>query len=557
MERSLLYRAVAYTLLVVAAVVVLTPSVAGWLGKDDKLPAVFEKYVAKKAKILLGLDLQGGLHLVYEVQVDKAVSDKADRVAADLEERLRKDKHVTAVRFEREGPGVILVAFQNPSDASKLDKEFIRGERGHFFEESRDPQKGIVRIKIEDSYVDDLRKYAMAQSKETIGNRANRLGVAEPSVFVKGQNIIIELPGAHPSDFERIKNMIGRTAQLEFKMVDDGSPYMEKLATVFDLKKSEFSGITVGHDSWTAKTDGTPHHDTFLQSKDRKELERFLAWVPKDQQPPSDHEFGFELSSRHSEEPSSTPRWRTYYLKKRAELTGEYLTDAEANWDQQTNEPEVSIILDRTGADLFERLSGANVGRKMAIILDDKINSAPTFNERIPGGHARITMGGGAYADPTKIFDEAKDLCGILRSGSLPAPLKKAYEMQIGPTLGRDAVDKAKSAMVVGTIIVVLFMLLYYRLSGFIADVAMVVNILLQLAILALAHATLTLPGIAGVVLTVGMAVDANIIVYERIREELRAGRTPRGAVEAGFGRAFWTVFDAHITALVACIVLY
>jgi preprotein translocase subunit SecD len=191
----------------------------------------------------------------------------------------------------------------------------------------------------------------------------------------------------------------------------------------------------------------------------------------------------------------------------------------------------------------------------MAIILDEKINSAPVIESRIGGGKARITMGG--FQDPFQLQQEAKDLVAVLRTGALPAPLKKTFETQVGPTLGKDAVEKAKFSMLIGSLAVILFMLIYYRVSGLIADVAMVLNIVYQLAILAMAGATLTLPGIAGVVLTVGMAVDANIIIYERIREELRAGKSSRGAVEAGFGRAFWTVFDAHVTNLVAAIVLY
>ncbi|MGZ3408015.1 MAG: protein translocase subunit SecD, partial [Polyangia bacterium] len=240
---------------------------------------------------------------------------------------------------------------------------------------------------------------------------------------------------------------------------------------------------------------------------------------------------------------------------RRAELTGEYIQDAEVSWDQQTGRPEVSLTFDHEGAVLFEKATSASIGRKMAIILDEKVNSAPVIEGRIGGGHARITMGG--FSDPFQLQNEAKDLVAVLRTGALPAPLKKTHQMQVGPTLGKDAVDKAKFAMTVGSLLVIFFMLIYYRVSGLIANIAMVLNIVYQLAVLAALGATLTLPGIAGVVLTVGMAVDANIIIYERIREELRAGKSARGAVEAGFGRAFWTVFDAHVTNLVAGIVLY
>jgi preprotein translocase subunit SecD len=332
---------------------------------------------------------------------------------------------------------------------------------------------------------------------------------------------------------------------------------MKKAAAIAVQKKTEFPGIEVGHDGWSEKDSGVQHSDVYLRDKDKAELDKFFASLTGDDAVPSDHEIGYEQVSSKDEEGTATPDklWRTYYLHRRAALTGEYLTDAEVNWDPQTGRPEVSVQFDHEGANLFEKASAASIGRKMAIILDERIQSAPVIETRIGGGKARITMGG--FGDPFQLQQEAKDLVAVLRTGALPAPLKKTFETQVGPTLGKDAVDKAKFSMMIGSLAVIFFMLLYYRLSGFIADLAMVLNNVYQMAILALLQATLTLPGIAGVVLTVGMAVDANIIIYERIREELRAGKSARSAVEAGFGRAFWTVFDAHVTNLVAAIVLY
>ena len=556
MDRSWYYRVTLYTLLTIASVVLLVPTFATWMGKDDQLPTWVKKHLQKK--IMLGLDLQGGLHLVYEVQVDKAVGDKADRLSGEIEEKLHKEKKVKEVRIEREGSLELVARFKDPADAAKLDREMLKEYRGHLFEDGRDPQKGEVRLKIDSDYVDELKDYAIRQGVETIRNRVDKLAVSEPTIIRKGNDIVVELPGLRPEDFERVKNLIGRTAQLEFKMGDDGSEYMKKLASIASAKKTEFPGIEIGNDGWTEKDSGTPHQDVYLRDKDRGELERFLGSLTDADRVPSDREIGYEQVSSRDEDGNASAKgetWRTHYLHKRAELTGEYITDAEVNWDQQTGRPEVSITFDREGANLFEKASGSNIGRKMAIILDEKINSAPVIESRIGGGRARITMGG--FQDPFQLQQEAKDLVAVLRTGALPAPLKKTFETQVGPTLGRDAVDKAKLSMIIGATIVILFMLLYYRMSGFIADVAMALNILYQLAFLALLGATLTLPGIAGVVLTVGMAVDANIIIYERIREELRAGKSPRGAVEAGFGRAFWTVFDAHITALVAGVILY
>ncbi len=555
MDRSWFYRVVSYFLLTVAAVVFLTPSVAGWLGKDEQLPGWMKKHIQKK--IMLGLDLQGGLHLVYEVQVDKAVSDKADRLASDIEERLRRDKKVKDVHADRAGKDEIVLTFKNPDETRKLDREFLKDYRKQLYEDSRDAAKGEVKLRIDQDYVEELRDYAVRQGVETIRNRVDKLAVAEPTIIRKGNDIVVELPGLKPEDFERVKKQIGRTAQLEFKMVDDGAEYMKKVTAIASQKKAEFPGLKVGSDSWTEKDSGAPHSDVYLKDKDKGELERFFASLPKEDQVPSDHEIGYEQTERGGDDESSSGEktWRTYYLHKRAELTGEYIQDAEVSWDQQTGRPEVSLTFDHEGANLFEKASGSNIGRKMAIILDEKINSAPVIESRIGGGRARITMGG--YQDPFQLQTEAKDLVAVLRTGALPAPLKKTFETQVGPTLGKDAVDKAKFSMIIGSLVVIFFMLIYYRMSGLIADIAMILNIVYQLAVLAALGATLTLPGIAGVVLTVGMAVDANIIIYERIREELRAGKSARGAVEAGFARAFWTVFDAHVTNLVAGIVLY
>jgi preprotein translocase subunit SecD len=555
MDRSLVYRILTYLLVTLAAAVVLTPSVAGWLGKDDQLPGWMKKHVNKK--IQLGLDLQGGLHLVYEVQVDKAVSDKADRLAGELEERLRKDKKVTGVVANRLGNEEIVLELKNPAEVAKVDREFLKEYQRYLYEDARDAAKGTVTLRVEGDYVDELRDYAIRQGVETIRNRVDKLAVAEPTIIRKGTDIVVELPGLKPDDFERVKNLIGRTAQLEFKMVDDGSEYMKKIAGVVASKKAEFPGIEIGQDVWSEKDSGIAHGDVYLRAKDKAELERFFASLSEENAVPRDHEIGYEqISLRDDENATSDERvWRTFYLHRRAELTGEYITDAEVNWDPQTGRPEVGVSFDHEGAALFEKVSGDNIGRKMAIILDEKINSAPVIESRIGGGRARITMGG--FSDPFQLQQEAKDLVAVLRTGALPAPLKKTFETQVGPTLGRDAVEKARFSMLVGALLVIFFMVLYYRVAGLIANVAMTLNVLYQLAILALLGATLTLPGIAGVVLTIGMAVDANIIIYERIREELRAGKSARSAVDAGFGRAFWTVFDAHVTNFVAGVVLY
>lgn len=556
MERGFFYRVGLYSLITLLSAMVLLPSLADWMGHGTKLPDWYKKVFARK--IALGLDLQGGLHLVYEVQVDKAVSDKADRLSSQIEDKLLKDKKVKNVRVVREGEGADLrlrVTFQNPADSKKLDSSVEREFARYLTRDSTNEATGEIVFRMDADYVDELRGYAVNQGVETIKNRVDKLGVSEPVVQRKQNDIVVELAGLSQSDFERVKGQIGKTAQLEFKMLEEGGDAMQKLAVFMESKKAQYPGLSVDFESVATK-DGRQQPDLFLKSKDKATLEKFLRELPPEQQLPADRQILLGEVSRTNDEGQETQdrMWRTYFLNRRAELTGEYLTDAEVSYDQNMR-PEVSITFDREGADLFEKVTGANIGRRFGIILDEKVNSAPQIQGKIGGGRARITLGG--ILDPVALMNEAKDLVVVLRTGALPAPLNKTFETQVGPTLGPDAVGKAKTSMIIGTLAVILFMLLYYRASGLIANIAMIFNVVYLLSLMALLQATLTLPGIAAVVLTIGMAVDANIIVYERIREELRAGKTPRSAVEAGFGRAFWTVFDAHVTSLVAGIVLY
>lgn len=544
MERSWWWKALLYGAVSVLAVLYLLPSVTS----EGRLPGVIQRHFQKR--IQLGLDLQGGLHLVYEVNVDKAVSGKVDRLASDLEDRLLKvTKDFT---LSRQGRDEITVTFKSPGDQAKLDGEMLKNYRDSLDLVSRDTAKGVVTLKLDPDQVAEVQDYALRQGIETIRGRVDKFGVAEPTIIKRGTDIVVELPGLKQQDFERIKSIIGRTAQLEFKIVDDGAEYSKKLAAAVP----KGGAIEVQVDQWSDKHNGGLHDDVYLRATKRDDLEKFIAGLTGDLAVPTDHEIGYEevVSRDDGTETPPARAWRTYFLKKRAVVTGEYLAQAELSWDQQTGRPEVAFTMDRQGATLMERMTGENVGRKMAIVLDDKINSAPVIESQI-GERGRITLGG--FGDPFKVQQEAKDLVAVLRSGALPAPLRKSFETQVGPTMGKDAIHKAGISMIIGAIAVVLFMAIYYRLAGLIANLAMIMNMLYMVAILAALEASLTLPGIAGLVLTIGMAVDANIIIYERIREELRHGKSPRTAVEAGFDRAFWTVFDAHVTNFVAGVVLY
>ncbi|HEY7372329.1 MAG TPA: protein translocase subunit SecD [Polyangia bacterium] len=556
MERGWWWKAALYGVITVLAVLYLIPT----LVPEDKQPGFIKAHFQKR--IQLGLDLQGGLHLVYEVNVDKAVSDKVDRLSSDIEDRLHRDKGVNDLNVNREGRDDIILTFKNPADQAKVDDQMLRDYRKQLDLVERNPTTGVVRLRLDPDQVEEVRDYALRQGIETIRGRVDKLGVAEPTIIKKGTDIIVELPGLKPADFERIKSIIGRTAQLEFKIVDDGpQDYMKKLAGLVPKRDPKAplgpNDIDVGTEAWNEEDTGKQHEDIYLRSKSREALQKFIAGLSGENAVPADHEIGYEEIQRgggDSGEGAPEKYWRTYYLHKRAALTGEYLANADQTWDQNTGRPEVAFEFDHQGAAISERMTGDNIGRKMAIILDEKVTSAPVIKSRI-GARGRITLG--SYGDPFQLQQEAKDLVAVLRSGALPAPLRKTFETQVGPTMGRDSIQQAKLSMYVGAAAVILFMLIYYRLSGLIAVLAMILNMVYMLAILAGFEASLTLPGIAGLVLTVGMAVDANIIIYERIREELRLGKSVRTAVDAGFARAFWTVFDAHVTNFVAGVVLY
>src|SRR5580704_9802531 len=273
MERSWWWKAALYGLVTVVAVLYLIPTVV----PDDKQPAFIQKHFQKR--IQLGLDLQGGLHLVYEVNVDKAVAGKVDRLASDIEDRLRKDKGVIDLTVTREGRDDIIFTFKNAPDNAKLDEAILRDHRNDLDVVDRDAEHGVVRLRLDAKQVDEVRDYALRQGIETIRGRVDKFGVAEPTIIKKGTDIIVELPGLKGADFERIKSIIGRTAQLEFKIVDDGSEYMRKLVDYLKgpgAAATKDSGIEAVPESWTEKDTGKQHEDVYLRAKVRDALQKFF-----------------------------------------------------------------------------------------------------------------------------------------------------------------------------------------------------------------------------------------------------------------------------------------
>ncbi len=455
------------------------------------IPSPWNQYLPKE-KIHLGLDLQGGMHLVLEIDTDKALEAMMERTSNDLKESLMDNK----VRFRNvEKAKGATISLELTEAAGKPALEKILNEQYSDLEiassTARDGGQAIT-LKIKDKRAIDLKKLTVEHSLETIRNRVDQFGVAEPEIIPEGDNrILIQLPGV--KDPERAKNLIGKTALLEFKIVDEENSLDEA------LRGNIPEGDVIAYGTREDKSSGQ-----------------------KGQVP--------------------------YLLKNRTLLTGASLETAKVQISDRFGEPHVSIKFNAQGATDFDRITNENVRKRMAIVLDGVVHSAPVIQERISGGQAQIT---GSFT-----MDEARDLAIVLRAGALPAPVNILEERTVGPSLGSDSIQQGILATIIGSLLVILFMVVYYRLSGAVADIALIINIFLILAVLAAFRATLTLPGIAGMLLTVGVAVDANILIFERIREELRTGKTPRLSLDTGYDRAFITIIDTHISGILAALVL-
>jgi len=441
--------------------------------------------------INLGLDLQGGIHLVLGVDVDKALEAQVERAGDTAKSELEK-RGVGVTRAERRGTTELVLQLGSPQSwdaAGKTLDEVL----GTFDRKEADQGAGRLVLALKPREAAHIRDLAVRQGLETIRNRIDQFGVSEPSIQQQGENrILVQLPGVQ--DPARAKALIGKTALLEFKLVDERT------------------------DAESALRSGPPPGSEILYQRRIDKQTREERKVP-------------------------------FLVQKKAAITGRDVATARVSIDQNTSEPYVSVDFNASGARAFSELTDANVGKRLAIVLDGNIHSAPQIRERIPSGRAQIT---GGFST-----EEATDLAIVLRAGALPAPVQVLEERTVGPSLGADSIRQGMIAIFASTTLVFLFMLIYYRLSGFIADVALGLNLLLLMATMAGFHATLTLPGIAGIALTIGMAVDTNILIFERIREELRAGKTVRGAIDAGFSRAFKTVIDTHVTVLVSGLILF
>jgi preprotein translocase subunit SecD len=484
-------------------------------------------------RLNLGLDLQGGIHMVMRVDTQTALQKRVERRGLQIVNYLR-DQKIEGVTYTTE-PEKLELTLKVP-DAATLDKveKELKGF-DDFTRVGRAPDSLTYQLK--DTQVSRFRDEAVDQAMLVIRRRIDKWGVAEVDVRKMGTDSIqISLPGQQ--DPEQAKELIGTTAQLEFRMVDEKSPFFSQL--VAKQPPPADSGIRLVR----------PNGYDQLEGKDREAL---LAYTRPGV--PADRQVLLQCVSTQAQK-GLCDSYLAYLVDKAVPLTGESLATADYNRSQTSNDFEVNLAFDTQGGVEFGKLTGDNVGRYMAIVLDENVNSAPRINERIPNGRARITLGHSMGKSDDQMLQEALNLVLVLRAGALPAPVSVAEIRQVGASLGDELIRKGSLAALVGLALVVVFMAVYYRKSGLIADVALILNGVLILAGLALFNATLTLPGIAGFVLTLGIAVDANVLINERVREELTAGKSARAAVDQGYDRAFWTIFDAHVTTLIAGFIL-
>jgi len=443
--------------------------------------------------IVLGLDLQGGSYLLLEVDSNYVKKEKLDQVRDEVRRVLRDAKIGYTGLAVRSDAVEVRVKEGDQQAALTKARELsqplggLLGSSGQRSLEVSDAGGGLIRLTVPQAAITERIRQTIEQSIQIVERRVNELGTVEPLIQRQGTDrILVQVPGLQ--DPTELKRIVGTTAKMEFRMVD---------SSVSPDQAQQRGGVPA--DSELLMSEQTPK-------------------VP-------------------------------YVIKRQVLVSGSDLTDAQPGFDQRTNEPIVNFKFNSSGSRKFAQATSDNVGQPFAIVLDNKVISAPVIREPITGGQGQIS---GSFT-----VQAANELALLMRAGALPAPLTVIEERTVGPGLGQDSIEKGKLAAYVGSIMVIAFMLVTYRLFGVFANIAVAINVAMIFGILSLLNATLTLPGIAGVVLTVGIAVDSNVLIYERIREELRGGRTAISAIDAGFRRALSTILDSNITTFIAAAVLF
>lgn len=480
-----------------------------------------------KEKLVYGLDLQGGLHLALGVDVPAALKEQSQRLSNALKEGLKQDHSISA-EVEVLNAELVQLKLSFSGDVKKVEDYLDMYHRNEL--QVTKSTAGSVEVQYYDGYLIQFKKNLIEKARQVIANRIDEFGVAEPNIAVQGTDrIIVQLPGL--KDTENAKNLINRTAKLEFMIVDQEAKLEDVQTWIDEAEKA--GNFALGKDDLRYSAYVQKINEALKDKLPKNTVVRFV-----------------KAPSAKTLEAGKLP----YVLRTDEMVGGDTLSDAFTTFSQDTNRPEVAFRFADKGARDFGDLTTKHKGELMAIVLDGIVQSAPVINSPITNGSGVIQLGN--TGDYQALLNEANLLSMVLKSGALPVSLQQLEERTVGPSLGKDSIDKGKFATAVGSILVIIFMFVYYGMFGLVANIAIVLNLILLFAVLSSLRATLTLPGIAGIALTVGMAVDANIIIFERIRDELNKGASMLAAIREGFDRAFWTIFDANITTIGTCIVL-
>jgi SecD/SecF fusion protein len=491
--------------LTVVSILLVLPS---WV----EMPSWWTTYISRGLN--LGLDLKGGMHLVLEVDLEQAIHNELERTAHNLNSNAERQKISLKVGdITNDSLPVTLLKAGDEDAFAKLIKDYFP----KLEMKGPTPQGGaqIYTLNLRPKEIEAFKEDTLRRSLEILRNRIDQFGVTEPIIVPQGTDqIVVQLPGIQ--DPARARALIRQTAQLEFKLVDDETP------------------VNVNELIDQAEKEGR-----LKDRYNREEVNQTLAGKI-----PADDEFYYEIRK----DPDTYRETKLpLLLKKKVLLTGDRVENATVRPDGA----EIAVIaqFNSEGAKEFERITRENVKKRLAIILDGVVRSAPVIQERIGGGSARITGNFGP--------EEAADLATVLRVGALPASVKVVQDITVGPTLGQDSIRKGLISGLLATLLVVGFMIFYYRFAGLVADYALILNTIMLLGCLSLFGATLTLPGIAGIILSLGMAVDSNVLIYERMREEFAAGKPLKAGIDGGYDKALWTIIDSHVTTLITALVLF
>ncbi len=490
-----------------------------------------------KDKLSYGLDIQGGLHLVLGIDVEDAVEARIKKMSFTMKKELQSEHNVSLgeVKIIDPSEGKVQVFFKSPADRQKV-VDYMEDStygQGRYFQ-TLEVTDQYIESRFFEAEMRNFKKSLVDRTIETIRNRIDEFGVKEPTIAAQSDNrILVQLPGVQ--DSTQAKELINKTAKLSFMIWDPefmmGTSQYEQLQTW--VKEAEEQGKFALGENGLGYSDYIKKMDEAL--KDRLPKNRVVRFQ--------------KAENAKTLEAGKIP----YVLQTDAMMGGESLNDAAVTLNQ-IGQPMVVFSFDAKGAKEFGELTTTHVEKLMAIVLDGVVQSAPRLKEPITGGRGSIEMNGAG--DRQKVMDDANLTAMVLRSGALPANLEQLEERTVGPTLGKDSIEKGKFAGLIGALLVFVFMIIYYKSYGVLADIALGFNILMILAILTSLQATLTLPGVAGIVLTIGMAVDANVIIFERIKEEMQKGAGLIGAIKEGYARAFTAILDANVTTAAVCVVL-